>query len=289
MDDATFPALYRSADTAAGKRQTDYLRLIRTEYALLLLAAVFSATPIKASWFYAVCAFVFFVSIIVLMTRSMQKPEQDWYRARALAESVKTIAWRYMMGAAPFGVGTDAQARIEFGDHLKQLFDANRNAVQRLTPDGSAEDQITTQMETVRATALADRRALYLAHRVRDQRNWYAARADTNRKSASQWVSITVAAYILAGGLCLARIQLPDWPVWPIEPLIVFASCAVGWMQIKKFNELAVAYTVTAHEIGLLGPRLEAASNEVELSNAINEAELAFSREHTFWIARQTT
>jgi hypothetical protein len=59
-------------------------------------------------------------------------------------------------------------------------------------------------------------------------------------------------------------------------------------MQVKKFNELAAAYTVAAHEIGLIRPKLDDVSTEAELSDFITDAELAFSREHTLWVARRT-
>ena len=59
-------------------------------------------------------------------------------------------------------------------------------------------------------------------------------------------------------------------------------------MQIKKFSELAAAYTVTAHEVGLISPKLDAVQTESELSDFVNEVEQAFSREHTMWIARRT-
>jgi hypothetical protein len=41
--------------------------------------------------------------------------------------------------------------------------------------------------------------------------------------------------------MTLSRIAWPNWPHWPIEPLIVIAASVVGWMQIKKFNELTAA------------------------------------------------
>ena len=60
------------------------------------------------------------------------------------------------------------------------------------------------------------------------------------------------------------------------------------WIQIKKFSELAAAYTVTAHEIGLISPKLDAVQTKSELRIFVNEAEQGFSREHTMWIARRT-
>jgi len=97
-----------------------------------------------------------------------------------------------------------------------------------------------------------------------------------------------VMAYLLAAALALSRIALPNWQYWPIEPVIVLAASLVGWTQIKKFNELSAAYTVAAHEIGLIRPLADGVKNDDEFSEFINDSEKAFSREHTLWIARQS-
>lgn len=93
--------------------------------------------------------------------------------------------------------------------------------------------------------------------------------------------------YIAAIVTVLLRIAKPDWVMLPTEPLIVLAASFIGWIQIKKFNELASAYALTAHEIGILQPRLDEIDDENAFSDFVNEAELAFSREHTQWVARQ--
>jgi hypothetical protein len=70
--------------------------------------------------------------------------------------------------------------------------------------------------------------------------------------------------------------------------LIVIAASIIGWMQIKNFNELAAAYTVAAHEIGLIKIRAAEVTRDDAFSEFVNDAEKAFSREHTLWIARQS-
>jgi len=85
----------------------------------------------------------------------------------------------------------------------------------------------------------------------------------------------------------LVRIGYPDMSFSPTEPLIVMASSIIGWTQIKRFTELASAYTLTAHEIGIVVTSLDEATDERSFSNVVNESELAFSREHTQWVARQ--
>jgi hypothetical protein len=286
---ASYPALFRSADDASNKRQKAYLRLIGGEYAALLLASVLSDSAFKGTTFYLLYAFIFVVSVVLLLVRNLWKLQQDWYRCRALAESVKTLTWRYTMRAAPFADGPSPQdARAEFRNQLFRTFDANRIAADKIDPNWSADDQIADEMDRIRALSLDERKKYYMAHRLNDQRIWYMRKAEENSRSARNWVIAAVVAYILAFALVLARIRFPDWEFWGISPIIVFASSVLGWTQVKKFNELVAAYTVTAHEMGLIKPKLDAVNSESDFSNFINDAELAFSREHTLWIARQS-
>ena len=91
MQYASYPALFRSADDASNKKQKTYLRLIGAEYAILMLASLLSDSAFKGPTFYLLYAFVFVVAIIFLLVRNFWKLQQDWYRCRALAESVKTL------------------------------------------------------------------------------------------------------------------------------------------------------------------------------------------------------
>lgn len=289
MQETDYPALFLSADEASNNYQRLFLRLIKAEYAALLLAAVFSMSFLNGVIYYLAYAIIFVVALIVLLTRSLRKPEQDWYRCRALAESVKTLTWRYMMQATPFeNKEGEALARAELRNQLKSIFDENKAAAEKITSNWSGNDQITVGMDNIRRTSLPDRRQYYILQRVDEQRAWYARKAAQNRDTARIWVTLSASVYVVAGVLALSRIAFPTWQYWPIEPLIVVAASIVGWMQIKKFNELAAAYTVAAHEIGLIKLRADSIANDEEFSEFVNDAEKAFSREHTLWIARQS-
>jgi hypothetical protein len=282
-----YPALFLDADAGSNLYQAKFLRLIRWEYLTLILAAVFSMSFLNGVIYYLIYAGVFFIGLLILVSRAQSKPEQWWYRCRALAESVKTLTWRYMMHAAPFS-GDDVRAKRTFRDELHEMFQENNETAKQITNDYSGKHQITKAMEGVRAMSRDDRMAYYLKHRVDEQRAWYNRKSTANRDWASRWIWVSSAAYILAAGMVLTRIAFPDWRYWPIEPLIVIAASVVGWMQIKRFNELAAAYTVAAHEIGLIRPKADAVTNDDEFSEFVNDAEKAFSREHILWIARQS-
>lgn len=284
----TYPALYVSASSLSANSQKLYLKLIIGEYSLLIIASFMSLNLSKLPIYFIVYAFVFIASIFTLITRNWLKPEQDWYKGRALAESIKTSCWRYCMCAEPFG-GADelGVTRAEFRNHLRAILDANRHIGGRTPPTNAASDQITDSMEAVRALSLDGRKAYYHKNRIHDQRHWYAAKAASNKASSKKWMIIAVSSYALATLLILTRISYPTFEFWPIEPIIVFASSIIGWTQIKKYNELASSYTLTAHEIGIIQSRVSEIQSEQEFSIFVNEAEQAFSREHTQWVARQ--
>lgn len=283
-----FPALYNTANQLSAGSQSLFLWLVRFEYALLFVAALLSMELSNRPGYYVACAFVFVASLAVMIVRSLRKPEQDWYKGRALAESIKTSCWRYCMRAEPFGDADKLSVRrAEFRNYLKAILEANRHIGERMPADSAAEDQVTRSMEETRALSLEARKAYYELHRIRDQRQWYSRKAGGNKKASRWWFVAAIVAYTVALGLVLVRISFPEWQLWPIEPVIVVASSIIGWTQVKRFNELASSYTLTAHEIGIIQGRVAEIEDEKEFSEFVNDAERAFSREHTQWVARQ--
>jgi SMODS and SLOG-associating 2TM effector domain 1 len=63
----------------------------------------------------------------------------------------------------------------------------------------------------------------------------------------------------------------------------------IGWVEVKRYNELAASYRITSHEIGIIKSEVEIVQDEASLSYYVNETERAFSREHTQWLARSET
>lgn len=193
------------------------------------------------------------------------------------------------MRAEPFGDAPNVHVpRAEFRAFLRSILDASRHIGDHLPSDGAASDQITPSMESLRALDLDERKAFYDANRIREQRGWYAKKAGINKRASKRWVCYGVVAYLTAIVLTLLRIANPSWDFWPIDPIIVIASSMLGWTQIKKFNELSASYTLTAHEIGIIQGKIEEVKDEKQFSSFVNEAEQAFSREHTQWVARQS-
>jgi len=100
-------------------------------------------------------------------------------------------------------------------------------------------------------------------------------------------VGVTIALYVISAiALNAEQLCLP-WATRAFDPLIVIVTSALGWLQMKRHGELMASYNLTAHEIGIIQGNSESVLTEEEFSDFINEAELAFSREHTQWVARR--
>lgn len=290
MNEAEYPALYQSANKSSSSAQASYHWLIRLQYLLLFSSALVPLFSTSHPWVLVLYPLLVTGSAGLLIFMAIQKPERDWYACRALAESIKTATWRFMMRAAPFeDVDSIHDAKGKFAAYLRDILAANKHIDVAISRHPVKGEQISDTMLANRALDLTGRIALYRKHRIDDQQVWYVEKARANRNSFRRWIVFCVLIQVLAIGLAIIRIRGEDFlGFWPTEPLLVLASATVGWIQIKKFTELASAYGLTAHEIGLIRVRSEAVKTEDELSGFVGEAELGFSREHTQWIARQT-
>ena len=286
----TYPGLYQEADGASNRQQRLFMDLIKIEYFFLFIAALFSLDIFDYKLYYITYALVFVVPFAALLVRSFLKPEQGWYQARALAESIKTSTWKYAMRAKPFeGAEAISIPHAEFRNHLKQILRANRHVGRQFDSSSAHLDQITPEMDNIRSLDAESRLRLYVRNRIDDQRSWYARKARLNRTWSIRTIVLLCAIYFVAALTLLIRVAEPTWRLSHPEPLIAVATALIGWSQIKKFNELATAYGLTAHEIGILRTETAEAMDDEKLSNFVDDAEQAFSREHTQWIARQST
>lgn len=283
-----YPALFDAASALSIFSQRKYLLLVKCEYAMLILSAIVAMVSNINKSINTMYAGILFISACILIFRSVSKPEQDWYKGRALAESIKTSTWRYCMRAAPFVDKSHVhEATAEFRNHLKAVLATNRHIGDKIPPDSAANDQITATMNSVRNASLSDRVSIYEKSRIREQREWYQKKSVSNTRASRRWMAFGVCTYAVAILLATLKISFSDFNFFPIEPLIVVSSSLIGWTQVKKYNELASAYALTAHEIGIIQGQIREVLDEESLSDFVNEAELAFSREHTQWVARQ--
>jgi hypothetical protein len=287
MENSEYPALFVSADGASNTAQRRFLTITKVEYSLLVVAAVLTMNLSTEPAYLIANAMVFGILVLFLLFRSVKALDQNWYSARAIAESVKTLTWRYMMKSAPFG-GSDHDADKEFQTLLRSILSANTRAAEVLSLGQQTHgEEVTTFMRRIRSLPLEERAKFYSFNRVDEQHKWYLRKTDDNTKAFKGFIGLLIGIYSVAGISTLAKIVYPTFAYYPTEPLIALAGTILGWIQIKKFNELGAAYALTAREISLIKIGQSYTTSEAKFSEYVTDAEMAFSREHTQWIARQ--
>lgn len=97
---------------------------------------------------------------------------------------------------------------------------------------------------------------------------------------------LLIATNAIAIILSLFKIKYYDL-VFPIDVMIAIAGGILSWIQAKRFTELSASYALTAHEISLINEQSEQFDNDQDFSVFVGDAENAFSREHTQWVARR--
>ena len=215
-----------------------------------------------------------------------QRFDERWFDGRAVAETVKSATWRYVMGVRPYdaeGVPPDAT----FAEALGETLAARPALAAHLHHLPSRGRQVITEpMTRLRELTPDARRAVYLAARVDDQEEWYARRSHSNAQSATVWfwVSLICEGMALAAAIVVAitglRVDL-------VGLLAAISAGATAWSQLGRHDELAKSYGLATHELMLLRARLELAETDEAFRQGVEETEAAISREHTMWMAKR--
>jgi hypothetical protein len=289
-----YPAVFLAADQASAAAQQRYLHLTMGTLTLLVLGAGFAAAaPISAlstakPALSISSALSLATSLMVTLYLKTQKPEQLWYGGRAVAESAKSMAWRYMTRAAPYEANIpDAELDRRFISTLESIMKERKQLAFGFGGEFDEQPQISDRMREARQSELPMRRQLYLGDRIQNQRKWYGRQAKTNREAETRYSYAVLGTQLAA---VLAAVALIAWPGSEIRLTALFASTAsslIAWVQLKQHKELAQSYSIAELELGFIEDRARYLNTEEELSNFVSDAENAISREHTLWIARR--
>lgn len=288
LEDEQMPGLYQASNRASINSQETYYCTLLVYLLLLIGAAIVSYYSTNSPGGTILSAILFLVTLGILIWLRVNRPDDTWYNGRAVAESVKTRAWRWVMRATPYDDTEKIEiVRKEFISDLKEILSQNTSIAGALGHKEYLKEPISEDMLFVRAKSVTERLDIYLNDRVKDQSNWYSIKSIFNKKRARFWFWASVALHITAIVMLLLRIQTPSLNL-PIEIVATAAGAVITWLQAKKHNELASSYSLTAHEIVLIKGEGVGITSEKELSDYVVNTEAAFSREHTQWVARKS-
>jgi len=277
----TMPAVHDAANDVSQHGQRQYVGLSAARLWALLVGAVAGAATVALGSFDLsglVLLVAFAVAAVAELALIWIQPERDWYAGRAVAESTKTLAWRFAVQASPFGPD-EGDAEQVLRTRISEVLRRGRD---RITI-GPGQAIITDSMIALRAQPFEVRRRSYLMYRNDDQRKWYASKASSNQRSATAW------RYALLVGE-VAAVVLAALEFGRVEPLefagVAAALVASGaaWLALKQHSQLTSAYRVAAAELALQASLLESVP-ESKWPQAVADAEEAISREHTMWLA----
>jgi hypothetical protein len=313
LSDQDMPALFHHADKRAISAQKFYFGWLQWELILLGLGVLVGAfnsvathigpvslvvPPFTVFGFRITTLTAFEIAeagllalaLLMRLSRVITRPERLWYEARAVAESVKSIAWRYAVGGEPF---QEAYTPDELQQVVNDRFGGiNTDLTQYHAPDAVLQQhQVTPGMNAVRGLSLADRKRIYRSGRVEDQQGWYNRKSGFNHRRALQahWTLIIVE--VLAVFAALLPIGLAALHVFPLNLQALAANIAGGgaaWMQAKRYEDLDVSYKVTAKELAQVAKDSDNQADEPAWARFVENAEGSMSREHQLWRATRT-
>ncbi len=292
MDFINFPGLYQASDKASISAQSSYKNLIGIDLLSMIISSVLTIYNFQDCepklFIYIISGLLLFLGLILTIIIRTKKFEDIWYQGRALAESTKTLTWRFIMCSESFENNLDEQTvKDRFIKRLKEIshefIDLNKtlNTIDMTLP------VITDKMIEIRRLNFLERKQYYLENRIEDQKKWYADKAEFNKKRYNNWFILIILCQTLSIICVVYLIKYPN-SNWNFVGFFTTASAsAISWLQLKQHQELKQAYTTAAQELNFIIASAGRINNDTQLSEFVLDSENAISREHTLWLAQK--
>jgi len=286
-----YPGLFRCADAAANRAQKIYLILQRVYLGSLVLGSILGGFTVLGSvaentWLYTAMAIILTLGLLTLWVTRTRQDDKTWFDGRAIAESVKTATWRFMMNAQPFQANDSVEAR--FIAELREVRQARAGFEKHLAAVMNSNASVITDfMRQIRSASFNERKGFYIKSRVRDQKSWYLHKAKTNAKSSTRWFWVTAVLQAIAVATAIIQAVVGGLGFNVVPVLATCAAAVTAWSQMKRYDELAQAYALAAQELEELESIANNLTNDNDFSQLVEQVEETISREHTMWCARR--
>lgn len=275
-----YPSIFNKADSCACHYELlNFILLLiqlMTSVAISVLSLL-SNYGISFDWLTNLFLFTFLgATLFSFYGRFINK----WYLFRALAESIKTLTWRFAMCAPPFE-STDEDARQLYLSRIEIMLNEYKSSLSSLSWDKD-DLFITDEMIQTRSMDSSEKKELYMSERIRDQQDWYARKAKKNKRGRD-FTTVIIVISIVAS-IIILHINAPQANSQICVAVMLCVSC-LSWMDAKRYKELYSSYSWTVKDLNLL---IEEYGNSCkDISSCVADAENAFSREHSSWLSRK--
>jgi len=288
-----YPALAEIASQVSQRAQKKFLRLVAADLLCLIAGAILSALSIcdmTLIWSKALVAGMglsFGASLFLTIVLGKKQYKKLWYNSRGIAESVRTLAWRYMTCTGAYSSElTLAEADNKLTEAISALILERKQSAWILGTGQGANRQLPPDMQRLRQMDTQTRKQNYLTSRLEDQIVWYGNKAKFCQQHEDRWFLFIIIAQFLAFASAMLYPFVFSW--LHINLISIFATLTTvffSWSQVKRYQELAQTYGLAAQQLGLLSAKAEHIKTDVELSALVQKAEEIMGREHELWEA----
>ncbi|MEV6283097.1 DUF4231 domain-containing protein [Kribbella sp. NPDC051770] len=289
VPDTDMPQLFQAADGASLEAQASYIGRTRLRLVLISVAAACGI----ASWrvgegdvdLLGILGTALFIGALVIETSLWRdRPDKVWYDGRAVAESAKTLAWKFAVCGSPFPSTMDeAGAARGLADRLDKV----KAQFPDLELHPVAAPLVSPWMLEQRRAPIDDRRYTYLKARIEDQQTWYSRKAKYNKRRSKQWRLLLVILEILGAAASLAG-ALIDVDLFFAPAIAALVGAVVAWIETKQHDSLSRAYSAATADLASAEAKLNLATTDDSWAIEVDDAEEAISREHTVWLASRS-
>jgi len=287
MTKLKYPTIFEKSDSKSIKAQKNFTNLNKGILVLLVISTLLSSIKTDYDLLTLISSILLVISLILTIAIIHLAPEKTWYDGRAIAESAKSLTWKFITGTRPFGFklkSSDAEEKLI--KNLKQIIGQKKEFFQLIGEEFGEGDQITKSMVDLRKFDLKEKINFYSSERLEKQQKWYYDKSKENRKNKNLSFGAIITFQVLAIiSLVLDYYNVIDFMSTPL--MACLASSFIAWLQLKRFQELTESYGITATELSLIKSKVRHIKDESDFENFVDDAETAISREHTLWLARR--
>ena len=187
-----YPELFKEADTLSRKFQKYYYTRLGVELVLTTIAAILGFVAEYSPFCSTLQLGALIALVLVLVTRFVVDFDQDWYKFRSLAESIKTLSWKYVMKSEPF---TLEDSDSMFRDRVWKMLQEDKSCIKQYGSRFAQVSYISESMITARKQKDSDRIELYKTYRIQDQRDWYCSKSEKAKRAGK--ISSTIIFIII--------------------------------------------------------------------------------------------
>ena len=284
----SFPAVYRHADASAIRYRRRYSSVV-VSFVLFSVAAPICELLLGSNRQALATSLLIatFAQLGVALINAGSNQSKGWYESRAVAESTKSLTWRFAVGGSPFGIPQipSRQSDVtQFSIRLMELVNAFHEHGMAFDSTEMVLDEDISELITLRHSSLLNRQETYRQGRLEEQLRWYVGKAQQQGKQARKLNFLTVLVSLTA--VTVAAIatsgQASDLLLKGISTLSASALGFLAFSKSQSYSLNASAYQLASYEIRLiLGQQVP--TDENEWAEWVDQAEEALSREHVMW------